>query len=480
MLSSEVTPFAKTGGLADVTAALTAELVRGGHDVRLFMPFYRRVQEAGFEVERVPELTDLELEAAGETYAFTVFTTPLPRSEAKVHLLHCDELYGRDGLYSGDDDEHVRFGLFTRAVIECCQRLGFAPHVFHANDWHTALLPLYLKSLYAWDELFRESKSVLTIHNIGYQGLFPAATIEDLGLGDVRERLYQEDLRDGVLNFMKTGLLYADLLTTVSETYAREIQTEDFGMGLHELLRARAESLRGIVNGVDYDEWSPEKDAKIPYHFSADDLAGKARNKRALLDTLRLPHDHGAPVLGIVSRMAAQKGFDLMFQVLPRVLAERDVRLCVLGSGEERYERFFQWLASEFPTKVGYDTAFNDKLAHLIEAGSDLFLMPSRYEPCGLNQMYSLRYGTIPIVRRTGGLADTVQQFDPETGAGTGFVFDHYTPDGLRWALDVALRTYADRESWAGLVQNAMAQDYSWKRQAERYVDLYRELAPTP
>jgi starch synthase len=280
-----------------------------------------------------------------------------------------------------------------------------------------------------------------------------------------------------VVNFLKTGILYADRLSTVSATYAREIQTEDFGMGLQDLLAARADSLDGVVNGVDYGVWSPERDEAIPYRFSADDLEGKARNKRALLDVLRLPYDRDAPVFGIVSRLTGQKGFDLLFQVLPGILAEANVRLCVLGSGEARYEEFFAWLTREFPTKVGYDRAFNDRLAHLIEAGSDLFLMPSRYEPCGLNQMYSLRYGTVPIVRNTGGLADTVEPFDRATGEGTGFVFDHYTPDGLRWAIRAALDVWRDRDAWARLVRNGMSRDFSWEHQSEHYVEIYRRLA---
>ncbi len=476
MLASEVTPFAKTGGLADVSAALTAHLSRRDHDVRLFMPLYRRVERGGFKFERVPALTDIPIVAGATTYRFTVFTSPLPRSKTVVNFLYCAELFGRDGLYTLDRDEHLRFGLFTRAVLECCQRLAFAPDVFHLNDWHSALLPLYLRGPYAWDTLFRASKTLLTIHNIGYQGVFPAEGVADLGLSEVRSLLYQEDLERGVLNYLKTGILYADLINTVSETYAREIQTEELGMGLHDLLKRRSDSLVGVLNGVDYDEWSPERDEQIPFHYSIDELGGKARNKRALLDELRLPFDRAAPVFGIVSRLTAQKGFDLLFQVLPPLLAERDVRVCVLGSGEERYERFFEALAREHPTKLGYDRTFNDRLAHLIEAGSDLFLMPSRYEPCGLNQMYSLRYGTVPIVRRTGGLADTVQPFDPKTGAGTGFVFDHYNADGLRWAITRALEIWPDKRAWSRLMRNGMERDYSWDHQTERYVELYARL----
>ena len=392
-------------------------------------------------------------------------------------MLYCPELFGGRDIYTSDVDEHARFGIFTRAVIECCQHLGFAPDVFHCNDWHTALLPLYLKGVYAWDKLFAKTKSLLTIHNIGYQGLFPSDCLHSLGLTDVSSALHQEDLNDGVLSFLKTGLIYADLLSTVSVTYAKEIQTADFGMGLEELLKHRADSLVGVVNGVDYDIWSPEKDELIPCHFSANELGGKEQNKRALLDAVRLPFDRDVPVFGIVSRMTVQKGFDLMFKVLPHVLSRTDARLCVLGSGEARYEDFFRQLMHEFPTKVSFTTDFNDRLAHMIEAGSDIFLMPSRYEPCGLNQMYSLKYGTIPIVRKTGGLADTVELFDPETGEGTGIVFDHYSPDAFDWAVRYAFELWENRPAWKQLVQNAMSKDFSWTHQADRYVELYTKLA---
>jgi len=477
MLSSEVTPFAKTGGLADVSAALANELHKKGHETLLFMPLYERVENGGWEFTPVEALRAITVTSGEQTYYFRAFTSSLPNGGLPVHMLYCPELFDRKNIYTSDEDEHLRFGLFTRAVIECCQHLGFAPNVFHCNDWHTALLPLYLEGVYAWDDLFNKSKTLLTIHNIGYQGLFPAETIESLGLGDVRSALHQEDLENGVLSFMKTGVLYADLLSTVSETYAKEIQTEEFGMGLEKMLEHRAESLVGVVNGVDYDIWSPEKDALIPCHFSADDLAGKEVNKRALLDAVRLPFDRGAPVFGIVSRMSAQKGFDLMFSVLPRMLTRTDARLCVLGSGDPRYEDFFSQLMREFPTKVSFTTDFNDRLAHMIEAGSDMFLMPSRYEPCGLNQMYSLKYGTIPIVRKTGGLADTVDLFDADSGEGTGIVFDHYSPDGLDWAIRYGLELWQNRPAWNRLVQNAMSKDYSWEHQADRYVEIYENLS---
>lgn len=476
LLSSEVTPFAKTGGLADVSAALAGALKSRGHEVLLFMPLYERVEKGDWKFDFVPELKGTKVSFGEREIEFEVFTTSLPNSKQLVHLIHCPELYGRKEIYTSDKDEHLRFAMLSRAALDCCQRLGFAPDVIHCNDWHTGLLPLYLKTIYAWDKLFEKTKTVMTIHNIGYQGMFPADVIPELGLLDGAKYFDQADRDDGLVNFLRTGLTFADKLTTVSATYAHEIQTPELGMGLEGLLQSRAADLSGIVNGVDYADWSPEQDKLIPHAFSAKDIGGKALNKRALLDYLRLPHDANVPVLGVVSRMTAQKGFDVMFDVLPRRLEEHDMRLTVLGSGEKKYEDFFRWLKREFPTKVGFETEFNDGLAHLIEAGADIFLMPSRYEPCGLNQMYSLKYGTIPIVRKTGGLADTVEQFDPATRKGTGFVFEHFMPSAFQWAFDFALETYADSDAWKQLMQNAMACDTSWDKQVLEYEKLYRNL----
>jgi len=476
LLSSEVAPFAKTGGLADVAAALTRYLARAGHEAKLCMPLYQSVQQSGFEFQPHPRLQGLRLAFGQRQYVFSVQTAKLPHSEVEVLFLHCPELFGRAGIYTWDRDEHVRFGLFSRAALEICQWLQWGPDVIHCNDWHSALTPLYLKTGYAWDRLFEHTHSVLTIHNIGYQGVFPAATVDELGFGAHRQLLHQGDLSQGKLNFLKTGAIYADALTTVSETYAREIQTADFGMGLQDLLRARSDSVIGIVNGVDYGEWDPATDTRIPQHFSRGDLSGKRACKQQLLARLGLTPTVQAPLFGIVSRLTAQKGFELLPEVLQRLLRQ-DLRLAVLGSGEERYESYFHWLHGAHPGKVAFRAGYDDELAHQIEAGSDLFLMPSLYEPCGLNQMYSLRYGTVPIVRRTGGLADTVEPFDPATGRGTGFLFDEFSQAALQDAIQLALRCFADRPRWQRLVQNGMARDFSWERQGRHYVDLYRRLS---
>ncbi len=476
--TSEMIPFAKTGGLADVVGALPAQLREQGHDVRVFLPLYSKIDTSKFTFTPVDFLTDLTLHLGSHPFRYSVFVArPTEDTELDVYLINCPQLYHRPGIYTGEWDEHLRFALLSGVAIECCQRMGWGPDVFHCNDWHTSLIPLYLKSVYSWDKLFRPTKTILTIHNIAYQGVFPADVIPNLGLDKYRSLLFQQDLEAENINFLKTGVLYADIITTVSRTYAREIQGDDMGMGLAPLLRERSSSVAGIVNGVDYGTWNPETDPYIPHHYGIDDVAeGKAKNKQHLLQELGLPYDENAPALGIVSRLTSQKGFDLTMEPLPQALRHLNLRVAVLGTGESRYEEHFQWLQQTFPDKVCYYRGYSEELAHLIEAGCDIFLMPSQFEPCGLNQMYSLKYGTVPIVRKTGGLADTVQLWNPSTGEGTGFVFDHYDSTGFAWALKSALTTYKDQDAWARLRRNGMEQDYSWERQGAEYEKLYRAL----
>ncbi len=476
LIASEVAPFAKTGGLADVAAALPRHLNRAGHEVRLFLPRYSSVELSAGDVYPVDFLQDLGLVMGQRRLSYSVVTARLPRSELYVYLIDCPPLYHRSSLY-GEADDHVRFAFLTRAAIECCQRMGWAPHVFHCNDWHTALLPLYLRTVYGWDGLFRNSRTMLTIHNIAYQGVFSKSVLGELSLAGESHRLHGPDFEAGVVGFLKSGLLYADLLSTVSPTYAREIQSGELGMGLQSLLSRRSASLIGILNGVDHSEWNPETDPLLPFHFSADDLEGKQANKRALLGDLKLAPAERAPLLGIVSRLTAQKGFELLYDVVPQLLASRDLRLVVLGSGARDYEGFFGQLQTAFGDKVCFYRGFSEELAHRIEAASDIFLMPSRFEPCGLNQMYSLRYGAVPVVHKTGGLADSVEQWIWETQTGTGFLFEHFDSQGLRWALESALATYDNPEAWARLVRNGMTRDFSWERQAEKYVEVYRRLS---
>ncbi len=476
-VTSEVAPFAKTGGLADVAEALPAYLAGQGHDVRVFTPLHSRIDVSKYRFTAVDFLRAVHLALGEHTFTFSVAVARAPGSEADVYFLDCPQLFHRGDVYTGEWDEHLRFALLTRGAIECCQRMGWGPDVFHCNDWHTALLPIYLKTVYSWDGLFARSKSVLTIHNIAFQGVFPADVVGNLGLWEHRRLLFQADLEKGAVSFMKTGILYADAVTTVSRTYAKEIQTEAYGMGLEALLRERSSTVVGIVNGVDYSQWSPQEDPLIPRNYGVEDVAeGKAENKRHLLETANLPPGDTAPVIGIVSRLTSQKGFELTYEALPEAVRYLDVRVVVLGSGESAIEDHFHWLERTFPRKVSFYNGYHNRLAHLIEAGSDIFLMPSRFEPCGLNQMYSLKYGTVPVVRKTGGLADTVEPFNPATGEGTGFVFEHYDSTGFAWALKQALATYRDRPAWKRLRLNGMEQDFSWQRQGAVYEELYARL----
>jgi starch synthase len=472
-LAAEVTPFAKTGGLGDVVAGLSRFLGKTGHDVRIFLPFYPSLAREGERYVPVDFIRDVPVQLGPHRFVYTARTALLPGSAVGVYFIDCPVLFGRGGIYHGDWDDSLRFALLTVAAFECAQRMGWAPDILHCHDWHTALAPIYRRTLFDWDHLFQRTRTVLTLHNLGFQGIVDVNRVPDLGLERYARQL---DLSPGHLNFLRNGILQADALTAVSRTFAREIQTPEEGFGLDGLLRARGGRLLGIVNGVDYGDWSPESDPNLFYHYSADDLSGKRNCKRALLREIGFDERTAAPIVGIVSRLTPQKGFDLCFDALPAFLAQRDLRLVALGSGEPIYEEFFQSLEQRFPGKAWFYRGYNEKLAHQIEAGADIFLMPSKFEPCGLNQMYSLRYGTPPVVRKTGGLADTVEPFDPATGQGTGFVFEHFTAFGLGWALDQALSTYHQHPTWENLMVNGMKRDFSWDVQGREYVELYGRL----
>src|SRR5882672_2953859 len=474
-VASEVAPLAKTGGLADVASALPRYLHSQGHDVRVFLPFYSSIETRRLELTPLEAVQDVHIQLGTRRYVFSIITARLPGSSLPINLVHCPAFYNRAGIYGAGADEHLRFLLLTRAAIESCQRTGFAPQVFHCNDWHSAFAPLFLRSVCGWDRLVAATRTGLTTHNIGDRGIF-SATASDLGLGDAQHLLHQDDLRAGRINSLRHGVMYADVVSTVSPTYAREICTEQYGMGLQADLRTRGAAVIGILNGVDYTEWNPTTDPHLPHHYSAEDLAGKTRMKQFLMRTLKLELGRRVPLLGMVTRMTVQKGIDLLFEALPRTLANRNLRIVVLGSGETRYEEFFTSLQRAHRGKVIFHRGYSEKLAHLIEAASDIFLMPSLYEPCGLNQMYSLKYGTVPIVRRTGGLADSVQLYDPDSGAGTGIVFDDYNPQAAAWAINAAIDLYQNRAVWSRLMLNGMAQDFSWEKQGAQYVDLYTRL----
>jgi starch synthase len=475
-ITAEMTPFAKAGGLADVSGALVKYLHAAGNDIRLFMPGHATIKRAALEIYPVAFLQDVPVTIGALRYVFSVQTARLPGSQAMVYLIDCPAVYGGPSIYTAAADEYRRYLLLTHAAFLSCQRMGFAPQILHCNDWHTAIAPLWLRSIYRWDKLFQATRSVLTIHNLGYQGIVGAAAAGEVLAGAGLELLHQDELRAGRINLLRHGLLYADLLTTVSPSYAREIQTAAYGAGLDDTLRARSGALLGILNGVDYEEWDPRNDSYLPRRYGANQLGVKAGLKDEFLARLQLRGAERRPLLGMISRLATQKGVDLLMKALPPLLAARDFNLVVLGTGEPDYENFFTALAHQHPQRVAFHRGYSDELAHWIEAASDMFLMPSRYEPCGLNQMYSLRYGTVPIVRRTGGLADSVQHYDAASGSGTGIVFNDYNEGAASWAIGTALDLYQQKGAWRRLVQNGMAQDFSWNRQVQHYIDAYERL----
>jgi starch synthase len=474
-VASEAVPFAKTGGLADVVGTLPYVLNNLGADVRVLMPYYGMVKQGKIPMTAVAE--NLEGHLGKTPLAFDVRT---PESgDYPFYFVERDEFFERSQLYGtprGDYFDNLeRFSFFCSTILPVCQNLGFQPDVIHCHDWQSALAPAYLHHRWQAADILNRAKTVFTIHNLAYQGLFPKEKFPLLGLDWSMFGIDGLEYYDQI-SLLKGGIVFADAITTVSVRYSEEIQTPEFGYGLEGVLRSRSNALHGILNGVDYQEWNPEKDPLLPAHFSKSKLAGKAKNKAALMQAFSLnPKLEKAPILAMISRLADQKGFDLVAAVLPELLAQ-DLMVVILGTGEEKYHHWLAEVAPKYPGKLGVKIAFDNSLAHLMEAGADMFLMPSRYEPCGLNQMYSLKYGTIPIVRATGGLADTVDPADPATGTGTGFLFSDYTPEAFATALNAALKAYKNQKQWRRLVQNAMSQDFSWERSAYAYLNLYKLL----
>ena len=474
MVASEAHPFAKTGGLAEVAGALPAALARLGHQVTLLVPRYRGVAAAASPRE------DTTIALAGRAQPVSFLREPLAERVTAV-LVDAPELFDRDGLYGTPDadfpDNAWRFAVFSRASLEYARLRGERPSIIHAHDWQTGLVAVYQKMHLSRDSMVGGVPAVFTIHNLAFQGLFPRATLEQIGLGwevfDVQAMEYW-----GHISYLKAGINFSERITTVSPTYAREILTQEMGFGFEGVLARRADDLVGILNGIDIDRWNPERDEFVDASFSAEDLSGKARAKRQLLAAVGLPagrQDLERPVIGTISRLTDQKGFDLIAAAADDLMA-LDATWVMLGSGESRYEALWRQLAAANPRRVAATIGFDERLAHLIEAGADLFLMPSRFEPCGLNQMYSLRYGTVPIVRSTGGLEDTVDDFDPATGRGTGFKFRDYTSAALVAAVRRALSVFPDREAWRGIQRAGMRQDHSWDGSAREYVKVYRAL----
>jgi len=476
--ASEVFPYAKTGGLADVAGSLPIELNNLGNEVKVFMPKYNIFGEAEHGLHYQWDIGEIPVRAAGSVHSVHVHKAKLPRSNVEVYFIDCPYFFHRFRVYTNDHDEDERFILFMKGVIEVLQRIGWAPDVIHCNDWQTGLLPLLLKENYGWDKLFEHTATVYTIHNIAYQGRFPKETF---GKAEIKDEHYLHGGLgefEGGVNFMKTAILTSDVINTVSQTYAHELLTPQYGEGMEAFLRERAKDFYGIINGIDYQIWNPEKDVLLPYQYSSTNLSGKLQNKKFLLEQLGFNFDESVPLIGIVSRMASQKGFDIIGYALNELM-NMNAQWVILGSGEQRYEEMFMYAKEQHPHKVYYYRGFNNELSHFIEAAADIFLMPSRFEPCGLNQIYSLKYGTVPVVRKTGGLADTVMDWNEHLAKGeeigTGYSFNDYTAHALILSVQRAIHDFQLKDVWKKIQQNGMNKDYSWRRSAEKYVELYKQ-----
>ena len=469
-VASEAAPFAKTGGLADVVGALPRTVRQLGHETVVVLPKYRGVeaQELVISGLTVP---------MGHPFKFCSICEPQGDAETRFFMVDYPPYYDRDALYrvSNQDfpDNAERFGLLSWAALEFAKRAPQAPDLIHCNDWQSALIPVYLKTLYRDDPFFARTKTLLTIHNLAFQGIFPSSVLPKVSLP---AELYHPELMEfyGNVSFLKGGILFADGLSTVSRKYSQEIQTVEMGSGLEGVLAKRASQLSGILNGVDYSQWNPLTDPFIAANYSHENLAGKRLCKLDLLRELGLETAQERPLIGIISRLADQKGFDLLYVVADAIVQE-GVSLVVLGVGEEKYSRFFLDLQEKYPLTVGVKIMYDDRLAHRIEAGADMFLMPSRFEPCGLNQIYSLKYGTVPLVRATGGLDDTIVDYSETTG-GNGFKFSRYNSEELLSTIRRAIQVYRNPKEWQALMRNGMSCDFSWSRSAKEYVELYRSI----
>jgi len=466
-----------------VAFSLTHAIKEYGHEIRMILPKYGMIRDRQYTLRDVIRLRDLEVPLGDQKVLVNVKSAFYPGSKIQVYFVDYPPYFGRPGLYvdpkTGKDyeDNAERFALFCHTAFAVLERLHWYPDVIHCNDWQTALIPPLLKEVYGKEGPLAKTKTLLTVHNFAYQGVFPKEKFRYTGLP---AHFAEEDgaaAYYGKISYLKAGLEYADVITTVSPTYARQAQEDpEIGAGMQEILRRRAQDFYGILNGVDYSTWDPSSDKEIPVNYTFRSIDRKMENKKFLLEFCNMPFEPEIPFVGTISRLVVQKGFDILLEALP-VILEKDLRYIILGVGDKEIEKKLKSLQQRFPEKLFVHIGFDERLAHLIEAGCDLFLMPSRYEPCGLNQLYSLRYGTIPIVRGTGGLLDTVVDVDENPQKGTGFVFKKYDAKELVQTVERALKWYQDRASWRKLVVRAMKQDFSWKNSAKEYIRLYQQLA---
>lgn len=466
-VSAELTPLAKVGGLADVAGSLPKALKHLGHDVRIAIPRYKQIQEGEYLLDY-----PVEMDHHLETGIIRKTTLKGKKVEVPVYLVDNYKYFYRDGIY-GYGDEAERYNFFCKAVLNMLPQIDFHPDIIHCNDWHTGLIPLALRTKYAEDPYYQKIACIFTIHNLQHQGTFPKNVLRQVGLGD--EYFNPEQLEFyGMVNFMKAGLIYADLINTVSKKYAMEIQTPEYGERLDGLLRKRAQDLYGIVNGIDYEELNPATDKYIYQNYSVDNINAKKENKYALQRELGLPKSD-TPLLSIISRLVDQKGLSLIIEIFDQIM-KLGVQFVLLGSGDDHLQRQFTELKMRYPQQAAVNIGFNIELAQKIYAGSDIFLMPSRFEPCGLSQMISLRYGTIPVVRSVGGLSDTIENFNEQSGKGNGFAFKPYQSQELLKSIERAVNIYRNKpDLWKSLVVNGMKSDFSWERSAKEYVNLYQK-----
>lgn len=474
MVSAEMVPFAKTGGLADVVGALPKALKEQGHDVRVAMPRYGRVRRDRFGLAEFIPSFSVPLDDRMVDVSILQTSIASHGGDVPVYMVENARYFDREGIYMYEDDAD-RFILFCRAAIEATRQIGWQPDIIHCHDWQTAIIPNWLKTVYKDDPFFAHTASVYTIHNLAYQGVFGNRVLEIAGVdeyGYIAQPALPH-LGDAV-DFMGRGIYYADIINTVSETYAREILEPEYGEGLDPVLRERSDHLFGVLNGIDTDVNDPQTDTHLAANYSLADQGGKRLCKADIQREARLPENPHTPLVGVISRLSNQKGFDLIDSILEPLLRNHDIQVVVLGTGDQRYHDRLTEFQGRFPQQVKAFLTFNATLTQKIYAGSDMFLMPSRFEPCGLGQMIALRYGAIPIVRSTGGLADTVRDYDASSGDGNGFTFASYDPAALYDAIARAVASYGDRDRWQQLVTRAMASDHSWSASARRYVELYR------
>ncbi len=477
-VASEVVPFAKTGGLADVSGALPIELTKLGHNVKVFMPKYYSVGEKEFNLKYESWLGEIPIRVSNKIHNVKIFKGLLDDSKTEIFFIDYPQYFHRQSLYTNDFDEDERFILFSKAVIELIQRLQIHPDIVHLNDWQTGLIPLLIKDNYSWDNYFNKTASVFTIHNIAYQGSFPKETFEKAELNSKHFEIDGEIEHQDRVNFMKAGISFADVITTVSKKYAEELRTPEFSFGMDTVLNYRKDDFYGILNGIDETVWHPEFDKYIPHNYSSKSISIKEKNKIEMLNKFNLPYGKNIPVIGIISRLASQKGIDLILSSMDYLMT-LDIQFVILGTGEHEYEQRLNKIAHDNPNKVSVNIGYNNELSHLIEAGSDMFLMPSKFEPCGLTQMYSLKYGTIPIVRNTGGLADTVFDWDDRISRGeldgNGFSFNDYNGYALTDAIERAVYSYHNKKLWKQLQKNGMETSFTWEVSAKKYISVYKK-----